>query len=249
MEAEIKPIQAGYGKTNLEAIFSFFENYSDKIIIAIDEFQQITEYPEPGFEAFLRSKIQFLNNVNFIFSGSNRRIITAMFSDYNRPFYQSASSLYLDKIPNKSYAHFIKTQMEETDRSISEEIIQDGLLWTNTHTWFTQNYFNRIWGKGIKQIDNEVVNEVQNDIYAEKERDYIELRHLLPENQMNLLVAIAREDEVKQPTAKDFLTKYQLGSASTINSALKALENKEMIYFENDQYQLYEPFLKRFLQN
>jgi SOS-response transcriptional repressor LexA len=94
-----------------------------------------------------------------------------------------------------------------------------------------------------------VVNEVQNDIYAEKERDYIELRHLLPENQMNLLVAIAREDEVKQPTAKDFLTKYQLGSASTINSALKALENKEMIYFENDQYQLYEPFLKRFLQN
>jgi len=249
MEAEIKPIQPGYGKTNLESIFTFFENYPDKIIIAIDEFQQITEYPEPGFEAFLRSKIQFLNNVNFIFSGSNRRMITAMFNDYNRPFYQSGSSLYLDKIPHQSYIQFITKLMEETGRSISEELIQDGLLWTNTHTWFTQNYFNRLWGKGSKQINSEVVNEVRNDIYAEKERDFIELRHLLPENQMNLLIAIAKEDEVKQPTAKDFLTKYRLGSASTINSALKALENKEMIYFENDQYQLYDPFLKRFLQN
>lgn len=115
LEVEIKPLNAAQGKQNLDSIFDFFEHYPQKIIIAIDEFQQITEFPEPGFEAWLRSKIQFLNNVNFIFSGSNRRIITSMFHDYNRPFYQSGATLYLDKIPKTSYSAFIQSLMENPD--------------------------------------------------------------------------------------------------------------------------------------
>jgi len=249
MEVEIKPINQGHGTTNLESILQFFEQYQSKIIIAIDEFQQITEYPESGFEAFLRSKIQFLNNVNFIYSGSNRRLITAMFNNYNRPFYQSGATLYLDKIPSDVYALFIKKLMVNNGRSISDELITKGLLWTETYTWFTQNYFNRVWGKGVKNISQELLYEVEAEIFSEKERDFIELRNLLPENQMNLLIAIAKEDGVSQPTAKDFLAKYKLGSSSTINSALKVLEQKEIIYNENNTYQLYDLYLKRFLQN
>ena len=139
--------------------------------------------------------------------------------------------------------------MVNNGRSISDELITKGLLWTETYTWFTQNYFNRVWGKGVKNITQELLYEVEAEIFSEKERDFIELRNLLPENQMNLLIAIAKEDGVSQPTAKDFLAKYKLGSSSTINSALKVLEQKEIIYNENNTYQLYDLYLKRFLQN
>jgi len=248
MEAEIKLITEDQGSKNIDAIFRFFESYPSKVIIAIDEFQQITEYPESGFEAFLRSKIQFLNNVNFIYSGSNRRLITSMFQDYNRPFYQSGTSLYLDKIPENRYAEFIKKLMLKTGKKITDELIYEALTWTESYTWFTQNYFNRLWGKGVKTITKSLMTEVKQDIFSEKERDFIELRNLLPLNQMNLAIAIAKENGVEKPTAKEFLNSYHLGSASTVNSAISVLEQKEIIFKEDKRYQLYDLYLKRFLQ-
>lgn len=249
LEAEIKVVAEGQGSKNLDSILQFFEQYPSKIIVAIDEFQQITEYPEPGFEAFLRSKIQFLNNVNFIYSGSNRRIISSMFHDYNRPFYQSGSTLYLDKIPETIYTGFVRDLMISNARKITDELIVKGLQWTETYTWFTQNYFNRLWGKGVKTINESLMKEVEMEIFAEKERDFIELRNLLPENQMKLLIAIAQENRVEKPTAKEFLSAYNLGSSSTVNSAIKVLEQKEIIYKENNAYQLYDVYMKRFLQS
>ncbi len=247
IEVEIKVQSADQSVNNLDAILHFFEDYPQKIIIAIDEFQQITEYPEIGFEAFLRSRIQFLNNVNFIYSGSNRRMISAMFQDYNRPFYQSGSSLYLDKIPKETYAMFIDNLMIQNHRKMDRKLIVKGLEWTETYTWFTQNYFNRLWGKGVKTIKQKDLDEVMLDIFSEKERTFIELRNLLPENQMKLLVAIAKENKVEKPTSGEFIHTYQLGSPSTVSSALKILEQKEMIYKE-DGYQLYDVYMKRFLQ-
>lgn len=249
LEAEIKMMTEGEGSKSIDTILQFFEQYPSKIIIAIDEFQQITEYPEQGFEAFLRSKIQFLNNVNFIYSGSNQRIISSMFHDYNRPFYNSGSTLYLDKIPEKIYTDFVKNLMLNNSRKISNDQIIKGLQWTETYTWFTQNYFNRLWGKGVKTITESLIKEVEMEIFAEKERDYIELRNLLPDNQMNLLIAIAKENGVEKPTSKDFLATYNLGSSSTINSACKVLEQKEIIYKDNSTYQLYDVYMKRFLQS
>jgi len=65
---------------------------------------------------------------------------------------------------------------------------------------------------------------------------------------MKLLIAIAKENKVEKPTAKDFLTKHHLGSSSTVNSAIKVLEQKEIIYYEQNAWQLYDVYMKRFLQ-
>ena len=62
-------------------------------IVAFDEFQQISKYPEKNIEALLRSHIQHLSNVHFIFSGSERHLVTEMFLSSARPFYNSTSIL------------------------------------------------------------------------------------------------------------------------------------------------------------
>jgi len=79
-------------------LISFLEQWERPIIIAIDEFQQIHAYPEKNTDAWLRSVIQRLQNVFFLFSGSQQSILNELFSNPSRPFFKSASPLQLKKI-------------------------------------------------------------------------------------------------------------------------------------------------------
>jgi AAA+ ATPase superfamily predicted ATPase len=53
-------------ETSLSEIFSYLQKQEKHVIIALDEFQQIMEYPENNIEALLRKYIQQLNNTTFI---------------------------------------------------------------------------------------------------------------------------------------------------------------------------------------
>lgn len=63
----------------LKSIFDYLSKSGKEIYIAIDEFQAITNYPERGTEALLRSYIQFIHNAHFIFSGSKQHLMYEMF--------------------------------------------------------------------------------------------------------------------------------------------------------------------------
>ena len=51
-----------------------------------------------------------------------------------------------------------------------------------------------------------------------------------------------------QPQSGEFLRRYHLGSASSVNSALSALMEKELIYKQTDGYIIYDRFLSIWLQ-
>jgi len=96
-------------RNTLEELFDMLRERAKKvpIVIAIDEFQQIGTYPEKNIEAMIRGMIQTLSNVRFIFSGSNRTILTRMFQDAAQPFYQSTDMMYLVEIEQSTYEKFI----------------------------------------------------------------------------------------------------------------------------------------------
>ena len=81
------------------------------MILAIDEFQQIREYPETNVEAQLRTIIQHLHNVNFIFCGSKKHMMIDIFSNSGNPFYASTNFLFLKEIDAQKYAEFITEKL------------------------------------------------------------------------------------------------------------------------------------------
>lgn len=93
---------------NLDEIFEYLKNQSFTCYIAFDEFQQISNYPEKGVEALLRSYIQFLPNVQFIFSGSMMHTMQEMFLSPKRPFFQSTQIMTLEPIEKAVYYEFAK---------------------------------------------------------------------------------------------------------------------------------------------
>ena len=97
----------GEEQQNLQHILKFLDEQPEQIIIALDEFQQVTEYPG-RFEALFRSYIQNLHNIRFIFSGSRQTLMAEMFLSPKRPLFSQTVNVSLDRIPEESYLPFIK---------------------------------------------------------------------------------------------------------------------------------------------
>ncbi len=65
--------------TTLDEIFHYLSLADKPCIIAIDEFQQVAQYPEKNTEAQLRTYIQHCRNARFVFAGSQRHLMGEMF--------------------------------------------------------------------------------------------------------------------------------------------------------------------------
>ncbi|MCX6233481.1 MAG: ATP-binding protein [Bacteroidetes bacterium] len=233
--------------TSIEKIFEYIKAEGKRVVVAFDEFQQISCYPEKNVEALLRSQIQFANNASFLFSGSRKHILEAMFFNQNRPFYQSTQLLTLSPIQKDKYKNFIHAKFLESGRIIKIEDIEFLLEWCRNHTYYIQYVCNMIYGNDIGSISSELLRDILQSILKEKEAVFFNYRNLLTESQYKLLKAIAKEDGVEKPYASGFISAYKLGAASAVNTALTALLNKEMIFKDQEKYQVYDLFLSRWL--
>ncbi len=234
-------------ETSLSAIMDYISNHKKKFVIAIDEFQQIANYPEKNAEEILRSKIQFMNNAVFIFSGSSRDILKSMFSDKGRPFYQSSEFLYLKSINHIEYSEFIADQFSNSRTKISSEEINNILEITNAHTFYVQNLCNRLYAENFKVITQAEINETFGKIISENSYYFENIKHLLTDLQWKLLKAIAMEGKATGINSNYFISKYKLGSVSSVNTALQSLMKKELIYKENDCYLIYDLLFSKWL--
>jgi len=213
----------------LQNIFGILEKQNKKVIIAIDEFQQITEYPEKNIEANLRSQIQFLTNTTFIFCGSKRKILIDMFSNAKRPFYMSTQMMFLEKIDRISYIEFIENNFNKNNISIDLPAIELILDLTKVYTYYTQKLCNRIYSYQPEKVLKGNVVSAFNEIIEENRLGFIQLRELLTKAQWNYLIAIAKEDEISKITGQEFLMKYKIGTASNSKRLIEALTEKDLI--------------------
>lgn len=233
---------------SLSVIFDYLSGQKQRVVIAIDEFQQITNYPEKNTEALLRTHIQNNNNVTLLYSGSNRRMLMSLFSEYGRPLYQSSGFLFLDKIDPEKYKPFIAGHFNRQGRKISEEALMFLLNWAQAHTYFVQEICNRLYSSGFKAIGIPEAKLVIFRILEERAPLYQVYENMLTASQYKLLKAIAKETEIVKPNASGFLAKYGLGAASSVSRSLEALVTRDIIIFENQAYSFADVFLMRWLQ-
>ena len=239
-------------ENSIAGLLSFVEQQGVPVVIAIDEFQQIVHYPEKNTEALLRSIIQKLKNVRFIFCGSSKHLLSAIFSDSKRPFFSSTQSMHLESIDKKEYGDFIRRQFEKFKRSIESDAVEFLLEWTRLHTYYTQVVCNTLFASASNKITLENVREQCKRILDEQEDVFFQYRNLLTASQWALLMAIAKQDKLYKPTAREFLSLYDLGTPSGVQRSLTALFDKELIYQGQDTigsyYRVYDCFLARWLE-
>lgn len=216
----------------LRGLFEFLDGQHTPIVIAIDEFQQIREYPEKNMEALLRTYIQQCKNLTFIFSGSKKHIMADIFGNERKPFYSSTAFVSLDKISVESYSAFIRRLFEKGKRTITEETLQFILDWTQRVTYYTQQLCHTLYANGKRTIDLTEVKNACNQLLKQNEAIYLQYRQMLPDKQWNYLIAVAKEGSVRQITASDFLKRNQIAGASASRQMAEALTEKGLLNAE-----------------
>lgn len=236
-------------QTTLDEIFAYLETADKPCIVAIDEFQQISNYEEKNVEAMLRTKIQQCKQTMFIFAGSKRHLMSNMFNSSSKPFYQSAICMGLDPIPLDTYTEFASHLFELRGKHVSKELTAKVYQQFNGCTWFVQMMMNELFAlTGHDELcDIDKLETAEQNVIMTQESSYKDLlAHLAPKQKL-ILQAIAREGTAKNVTSSAFIKRYNLPSASSVQSAIKGLLKNDIITQEDDGYRIYDYFFAHWL--
>ncbi len=235
---------------SLEEIFKTLEKTDKRCIVAIDEFQQIANYPEINIEALLRSHIQQLSNAQFIFSGSERHLLEEMFLDSARPFYNSADIQNLEIIALDKYADFVRHHFLTNNKQIEDEAINYIYETFDGNTYYNQKAFREAYA--ITSFDSlctkKTTELIVNQMISEADRHYSEIMARLALPQKELLYAVAREHRARQITSGAFIRRHSLKSASSVQSSIKKLLSYGLVSFDSGDYFVADQLMRLWLQ-
>lgn len=235
-------------ETTLKSIFGYLTQSKHQVYVAIDEFQQITNYPETGTEALLRSYIQFAPNVHFVFAGSKRHLMSQIFYSPDRPFYQSTVSMGLEPLHEEIYYLFASHFFEDKKGSISQEAFKYIYQRFDGVTRNIQLVLNRLYETEKHVNKTEQVDEAIRHVVNRNSMQYEELIGFLTDNQLAVVKAIAKEGLTASPQGSDFIKRYELPGASSVKTALDGLLDKDLVYRSPSGFFVYDRFFELWLQ-
>ena len=234
----------------LEEIFSYLEQADKPCIFAIDEFQQIANYPEKNVEATLRTHIQKMNNCLFIYAGSNRHILENMFNSAAKPFYNSAEQMYLDSISKNVYTGFAEEQFAKAGRRIIPEAASLAYDLFEGHTYYVHNVLHNTFAytDPDKVVDESDVSQTLSDILEEKGRTFAAVMNQLNYQQKEVLIAIAKEGKASRVTSVAFVKRHALKSPSSVQYAISTLLERQLLTYQDEERTKVYSIADRFLE-
>lgn len=234
----------------LKEIFDYLDQAGKRCLLVIDEFQQITNYPEKNVEATLRTYMQHTSNSNFVFAGSQRRIMAEMFGSAKRPFYNSARQIDLDAIDRDIYVKFAQRLFEQNDKYITREAVCSVYDSFKGITLYNQQVMNDAFEATPKgeTCDTETTDMLINNFIGENDKRFREMLRFITDQQKAVFYAIAEDEPVKSITSGEFTNKHHLKSPSSTQSAVKSLLKADFITRHDGKYSLSDPLMDLWLK-
>jgi hypothetical protein len=219
-------------EVTLDEILGYLESSDAVCIVAIDEFQKIASFEEDNVEALLRTKIQHLKKTQFVFAGSERHLLEGIFSNPTRPFYNSVVFMQLLPIEKGVYVKFCQELFLKYGKSVSPPLVERLYECFQGVTWYMQLSMNEAFTMVERGgcVDEEVYGQILNHLVDSKRFTFEDRYASLTEKQKTVLLAIASEFPKQVTlTSQDFIARYHLKTASSVQTAVKGLVEKGIL--------------------
>ena len=217
-------------EATLKETFDYLASRERRVAIAIDEFQQVRNFPEKGVEGLLRSFVQFVPNARFVFAGSKKHMMDEMFVSPKGPFYQNTQLMALGPIDPGTYADFAARFFREAGRPFDGGAFSGLYERFDGVTWYVQAVLNRIWSKGRGLASAAQVDETVDELVDESSLFYHDLLASQTTAERAVLKAVGREGVVRAVSSAAFLGRNGLPAGSTVRSAVANLVDRDLLY-------------------
>lgn len=219
-----------------------------KIVVCIDEFQQIGEFKNSKtFQKKLRTVWQLQKSVSYCLLGSKKHLMNELFEKKNLPFYKFGDAIYLQKIGTQDWIEYICSRFEATGKHISREFAEKICLAVENHSSYVQQLAWLVWIHTDRVVTAQELELAYQDIIDQNTPLFEKQTENLTTYQMNFLKAII-DGVNREFSSQEVINKYQLGSSANISIVKRALIKKELIETEKRQVFISDPVLKVWLK-
>lgn len=219
-----------------------------RIVVCIDEFQQIGEFKDSkNFQKQLRSVWQLQKSVSYCLFGSKKHLMNELFEKKSLPFYKFGDAIYLDKISTPDWIAYICRRFEATGKKITKELAEKICMTVDNHSSYVQQLSWLLWIHTDKEATEEGFQEAVSDLLAQNTPLFEKQTEDLTTYQMNFLRAIT-EGVHTEFTTQESLRKYQLGTSANVSIIKRSLLKKELIETGKRQVCIADPVLELWLR-
>jgi len=219
------------------------------VIVCIDEFQNINDYPDSlGFQQKLRAHWQLQNKVCYCLFGSKRHMLLHIFNDYKMPFYKFGDILFLQKIKREDWVLFISKRFTDTGKTIDNELCGMIADLVKNHPYYAQQLSQQTWLRTSDSCSSEIVLEAFESLVNQLSLLFSNIIDTLTAKQISFLVAVAKK--VTNFSSKEVLKEYNLGTSANIKNLRKAALEKDIIdIFPGNIIEFQDPIFEYWLLN
>jgi uncharacterized protein len=216
--------------------------------IVFDEFQEVMDI-DPNLPSLMRAVFQSQPDVAHVYLGSKRSMMARLFNDANEPFWRSAKQMELGVIPRAPFARFIRHRFQDSGRAVDNDVVAQVLDTTEGHPYGTQELCYALWEE---TTPGEAAGEAEfeaalNGVLRSENAHFTRIWDKASRTQRLTLQALAKEP-LRAITSDDFRRRHGLPASSSIQRALDALRDDELIAKQKPgAYRISEPFLAEWI--
>lgn len=227
---------------------SIAQKQGKKIVICIDEFQQIGEFPESlTVQKRLRGVWQLQQNVSYCLFGSKKHLLTNIFQRKDMPFYQFGDAIYLSIIETKNWVPFICQKFQKQNLIISEDLAKRICIEVENYSSYVQQLAWNVMLNTNREVTEEIIEKAMNELIAQNSALFMQQTEGLSSFQMNMLRAIA-SDIHNGFTTKKVLAEYNLGTKSNISRIQKTLIDRDLVELREEGLFINDPVFKKWFR-
>lgn len=219
-----------------------------RIVVCIDEFQQISEFKQSlHFQRTLRSHWQHHQLASYCLFGSKKHMMNELFLLPSMPFYKFGDVINLKKIPEKDWKDFILSRFEEAGKPIEDAIATKICELTENYSAYVQQLAWLLWTNYDATRQEEALTLSYQQLVDHSAILFEQQTQDLTAYQINFLKMIL-EGNVEKYNSMETAEKYNLGSVANVARLKASLINKELLELEDGKLIIRDPILKAWLR-
>ncbi|MEJ2043162.1 MAG: ATP-binding protein [Reinekea sp.] len=209
------------------------EKNNARMVIALDEFQEVVKVKDKRVDAVFRSYMQRLSRVSFIFSGSRKSILSSLFVDRSAPLYGMATSVSVKGIELNILREYCEQRLGATFEADAFESLYQ-LSHGQTKLILQTCYWLYAYGDAL---NSESVQKCVKQIIMSKDAEFTMIFGAFSEADKKVLRMVVELGGINLYTAESQKL-YNISKQRSYRAVNALIESGDVTVDENDSFQV-----------